>query len=847
NSLQPEKITLGDAFKDLKVTSVEAVPREKDPTTADQIAIKVEGDVNSDGMVGGQYVPDIYKKGTVQIDKSVLGTASDLNLETDVITPSITLKDLQADGKAVESIPADAKTVTGTLAVDSDVKDAGWFYASKTDGVISNPDSVAYLALGGALGSSTIALGSPSVTGTLKNEIPFTITLDANRSATGDGTITVPAEENCFGSSLSVTIPVATPEKAADTTTPTTNSTPSTTAATPQTTADQNLVTATPQTSLDQNAVVNKLTETVKNTPILSFLGTLTTGSIAVSNVQEYYAGSPVYTITLKAKGDYKFAAKLDAQQFKLQNALSEVTVNSISRVSDTEVRLDVTGNIVNGKNDQDGHQIVSYSDGSIQITKNQISGAAEDVTVSVPVSTPTAVLQNVKVDGSVAKTKDGRVTIDGNAKKISGDFVIEGADGASYWYRNGAAGQKDMCTSLVLGEAFAGATEVKCEVDPVQKNKIHFSFKLGDTEVSAITGTIQVDAKNNSFNQDLTAEMAVNTVSLSCTSLSCENVTDDPMKYTAVIKVNGSISLPITKDIIEFTDGFEACKITDVTYDQKADTITVKFTKARYLDTPAMEGSLKLRATKGQLRYSDGPVFSGVLSVALHDPVNHLKYKEDDPAKTTDTKSYSTMDWYKLSHFATNLLNKTICHIPSFIFSGKKDGDADYAKTHNVLMDVTNFFLGDIGKDLLGILTGWDVKTTTTPGLSNEMQLKAINATAQSNTEVLLGGMEKQTCFSKLQDIDNDINKLNIKDQLFNDAAKDAQIFGNYLNEVSEGKLEEDDEIVTSKDIDNNAQLKTDYQSIYSSDASSIIAYLGQTKTGSKTELLEAMKEFIK
>ncbi|MGL6293307.1 hypothetical protein [Eubacterium aggregans] len=186
SELKPEMFTLGDAFKDLSIQSVTVVPKgDNDSDIIQQIELTLSGTIHTDGMVNNQHTSDFYKTGTVTLAPTVLGSTDPLKLEVEVTVPAIAIKDIKADGKDVELVQASAKTITGTLYVDSPIENAGWFFDAKADANEKAIDSIAYLMWGG-LSGATIALNKTSVTGDLKNEIPFTITLKEGVAHTGD-------------------------------------------------------------------------------------------------------------------------------------------------------------------------------------------------------------------------------------------------------------------------------------------------------------------------------------------------------------------------------------------------------------------------------------------------------------------------------------------------------------------------------------------------------------------------------------------------------------------------------------------------------------------------------------
>ena len=81
------------------------------------------------------------------------------------------------------------------------------------------------------------------------------------------------------------------PEKTAETATPTADVT-TTTQTTPQTTAEQGTE---PTTTVDQNTAIQNVTESVKETPVLSLasgiINTLSAKGLEITNANEYYAG----------------------------------------------------------------------------------------------------------------------------------------------------------------------------------------------------------------------------------------------------------------------------------------------------------------------------------------------------------------------------------------------------------------------------------------------------------------------------------------------------------------------------------------------------------------------------
>ncbi|MDD4509194.1 MAG: hypothetical protein PHN26_09725, partial [Eubacteriaceae bacterium] len=615
----------------------------------------------------------------VAVNAVVFGTPQAIPLEVNVIAPSVAIKDLKADGQTVETVPAGTKEVTGTLYIDSDVKDAAWFHESKNGDEITNPDSVAYLMLGGSLASSKISLNNPSVTGTLKNAIPFTITLDENRTDGGDGTITIPKEENVFETPLTITIPVTAPEKTAEMATPTADAV-TTTQTTPQTTAEQ--VTE-PTTTVDQNTAAQNVTESIKETPVLSLasgiVNTLSAKGLEITNANEYYAGQSVDSMTLKATGGVTFAQNLSADGFALQNGFSQLSIDSIKRDSDVQITLNLKkGNqIVNGIDDENKGWI-AYDNGQITVKSNQLSGeATQDMTAEVPVATPNVVLKDVKADAKGIKTNGATAqNISSDTKVITGTIQLDNVP-ATYSCFKSKMGTLDMISSnsIILGGAFNKVTDAEFEINPNNKNEVKFSITI-PAEMTASTGSITIPAQYNCFDQDMTVNFNIDTITANLN----ENLTDkqkdgdaNTLVYTAKIKVNGGkIKKDISAEDIAFTGGFESCKTTDVITDKANGIITVTFTKARYLDSSAMNGTVVVKGSGQVIAYaSTNRSYSSDLSCQLVDPVDHQKAESSTAWKQTYGFNSTTFG----NKVTGNLLTKDIPLFIRTVFS-------DFAKT---------------------------------------------------------------------------------------------------------------------------------------------------------------------
>ncbi|MDD4509046.1 MAG: hypothetical protein PHN26_08980, partial [Eubacteriaceae bacterium] len=623
-------------------------------------------------------------------------------------------------------------------------------------------------------------------------------------------------------------------EKAADTTPPTTNSTPSTTAATPQTTADQNLATETPRTRLDQNTVIQKVTESVKETPVLSFLGglslgTSTEGSLAVSNVKEYYTGSQVYSMTVKAQGGLTFAQNLDPNSFVMQKGFSQLTIQDITRVSDTEVTLKVSGSIINGAQTENG-QYVSYDNGTLLVKNNQLSGTAGDKTVTVPVSTPKAVLQNVKADGEAKPVDNTGNTVNnifGDTKKISETIVFENAEKADYWFcvLNGKG--KDDCGNLELGGAFAGAVNQEVTVNQDKKNEMNFSFDI-PKDMMNTTGTVKLKAENNRFNQNYDFTFNINSLSLANTITYKENSKNkNILDYTAVFTLTGgNFAQEITAKDITFNDDFFAT-VTSVQTDKAKNTVTVHFQKGKELENASMYGQFTINSKGYRINYNTDSKtlvprgFGGTLSCELIDPYgSHLKYEEDPKSSDSEWQWSGLKDgssrFNTFKKGATALANGLADILKEFLKGGG----------NNALLNAANATLVGAGVKaavaILDSIFNFSQTKAGPPALTNEKLLEKVNDSINESTLFIKEQFDKQNCY-------NNLVQLSSKSTVFTDtfytriadAANVSPTFKEYCQLVSDSETSAKN--YYSSDIKTETKLKemnTAYRKLFTSDA---------------------------
>lgn len=609
--LRPEQFVLEGAFANMVVTSVTAEPREDDNQVSDTIVLTTEEAVNAGGVDGqNEYVMDKYPTGKITVSAGVFGQDDPITVETPVETPNITLKDLKADGESVETVPADAKSITGTLVIDGKLEDYAYFFspdAQEEDGKRKN--EVAVLNAGGGLSSSTISVGK--VSGDYHNELGFEVELKDVSSETGQ--ITIPQEENAFHTALTVSIPlevkeadtkdvvaeesdkeneknaedsgnIKSEESGKDQTQQEVKDTEESKAEesvkTEENKSDQMVdneekseetkATTENKKSIQKASVedVNKRLAALKNSipgkivaQTKSFLVGVQT---AIEGTQDpelklntgrttYYGGESVNKLTLKLSGPVTFKKEKIAK-------LTEKNYGDYFILGDGFSDLKIKDIDVSDSSDKELTLIVRgnvksdngyYTSASVKVNTPVLSGHDDLLTTEVAVGNLTVSVKNLKADGDEAES------INCDTKNITGTIEIEKVDGIDTCFKETEAFTKQPI-KLELGGAFYGAKS-RVTIDSKDGNKLNFKITVANRPMTEDYGTIKVPGSFAFTNADISVpDIKINKIELIHSKGIEIEKTEDGLQYTIEADVNGgTFKEALTADNLNFTAPF--------------------------------------------------------------------------------------------------------------------------------------------------------------------------------------------------------------------------------------------------------------------------------------------------
>ena len=686
--LRPEQFELTGAFSNMVITGVSVESREDDNQISDTIVLTTEEAVNAGGVnEQNEYVMDKNPTGKLTVASGVFGQNDPIVVETPVETPNIALKDLKADGEAVEKVPADAKTVTGTLVIDGKLEDYAYFFspdAQVEDGKRKN--EVVVLNVGEGLSSSTISAGD--VSGEYNNELGFEVELKDISAETG--LITVPQGENVFHTALTVSIPLevkttveedatvaeeskgdaentdADKKQEADAIKDTGESAKAEEAGTTEeqktedvtkkedasgetktiedTSKESQKTEATKNSENKKQTVenVNKIFAHMKSSPagklVANTKAVVQKVQTAIESTKDpkleldtdrttYYGGESLNKLKLKLSGPVTFKKDKIAK-------LTEKNYGDYFILGDGFAGLKITDIDLSSSNDTELTLVVSgkvnsdngyYKDGLVKVNTPVLSGYDDLLTAEVAVDELKVSLTNLEADG------DEVDSINNDVKNITGTIEIEKVDGIDTYFKAEEAFTKKPI-SLELGGAFRGAKS-KVTIDSKNGNKLKFKITVTQRPMTEDYGTIKVSGSYVFTNSELTVpDLKINKIGLESNKASTIEQTDDGLKYTFDVDIKGgTLKEELTADDLQFTAPFNN-QTGDMNIQMKknADGEMNGFTVAIILNPDKMgnsaTGTMSLRIDK--VYYPDGEHTYGLpLSLNLQD--NYVKPKE--------------------------------------------------------------------------------------------------------------------------------------------------------------------------------------------------------------------------
>ncbi len=582
--LRPEQFVLDDAFANMVVKGVSVEPREEDNQVSDTIVLETEYAVNAGGVdEQNKYVMDKYPTGKLTVAAGVFGQDEEITSEIQVETPSITLKDLKADGEAVETVPADAKSITGTLVINGKLKDYAYLFSPDSqaeDGKRKN--EVAILNVGGGLTASTISAGK--VSGDYHNELAFEVELKDVSEDTG--LITIPQDENVFHTALTVSIPLEVKAKVNEDVkseednkenikdtqnAEETKDAKEEVAKTDKVQAESDVENTddnktdeavkdgkkiTKYTIENVNGILTSLKDSIPGKLVAQTKSVILAVQGAIDGTKEpqvelntgrttYYGGEAVNKLPLKLSGPVTFKkdkiAKLTEKNygdyFILGDGFSDLKITDIdlSSESDTELTLIVKGNV---KSDN-GY----YKDATVKVNTPVLNGQDDLLIAEVAVDELKVSVKNLEADGDEAES------INSDTKNIAGTIEIEKVEGIDTYFKETEAFTKQPI-SLELGGAFSGAKS-KVTIDSKDNNKLNFKITVAQRPMTEDYGTIT--------NSELAVpDLKINKVELVNSKAITIEKTDSGLQYTIDVDVNGGIFKDeLTADDLKFTAPF--------------------------------------------------------------------------------------------------------------------------------------------------------------------------------------------------------------------------------------------------------------------------------------------------
>lgn len=654
-ALKPEDYTLGGAFTGISVTAVETIAKKNDKNTAASIALTVSGRINGADSFGDKA----QKEGTVTIAAGVLSNTEALVEKTDIVVPSLSIQSLTADGKAVdvskgEAVPADAKTVTGTLTLDGDIANFSPFRMPDEKAASGyRNDTISSLALGGAISWSKVELkNGTGVQGTYRNEIPFTLTFKSVENADATAVVTVSSNQNCFGIGLDFTFPVKKAEGAAASSpspspSPSAEVSPSpsgeagsTAEPTPTPTPNSASIIDAGKAANDTaaNPVTDKVASALENDQsqaksIAGNVAEIKENLVPAKNTmaidtggKEYQVKSDVTELTLTLEGNVTFKETMAIDDFAFENGFKDLTITSVERVNEKKAILHVKG------------QVAEASVGTVIALKgDSLSDAALELKAETAIVNPKLAMT---VNG-----KSGNVSIKGDTKTIEVELTMINGGTRSAFFKDQNGVENQLGTGdIILSHGFAQSKVTKAVVDKNNPAKLSLEIETGDSLWNQVdpVGLITLPAACNVFGQKLEKEINIDNVFLNASSPKAlsgaeletylKTLKGDAAKkedgaryFTASVSITGGTTRKnLGASDFAFSDDFKDGQVLSV--DQKSrnvDSLTVTFklpkSNAAAGSTAAnsLSGTIGLKA--GTLAYqSDSTKVGHVVSAAL-------------------------------------------------------------------------------------------------------------------------------------------------------------------------------------------------------------------------------------